>query len=152
MAVFQSDSHCITLQDMKPTPTPRKIVIEIISLLYVLLFVYAAVSKLLDFENFQVQLGQSPLLSAFASWVSWLVIIVELTIALALIIPRFRNTGLLAALSLMTMFTAYIFIILHYSSFVPCSCGGILEKMTWNIHFVFNIVFIILAAVAIVFH
>lgn len=137
---------------MKPKNKSKSIIIEIICLLYVLLFIYAAISKVLDFENFQVQLGQSPLLSAFASWVSWLVLIVELTIALALIIPRFRTIGLLCALSLMTMFTAYIFIILHYSSFVPCSCGGILEKMTWNIHLVFNIVFIVLAAVAIVFH
>lgn len=125
-------------------------IVEIICYLYVLLFVYAAVSKLLDFENFQVQLGQSPLLSAFAVGVAWLVPGTELLIALALIIPKFRSIGLLAALSLMTMFTAYIFIMLHFSSFVPCSCGGILEKMSWNVHLAFNIVFVILAAVAIV--
>lgn len=128
----------------------KMFVIEIVCLLYVLLFVYAAVSKILDFENFQVQLGQSPLLSAFASWVSWLVPLAELIITLALIIAKFRNIGLLAALSLMTMFTAYIFIILNYSSFVPCSCGGILEKMTWGVHLAFNIVFVLLAALAIV--
>lgn len=130
----------------------KSVITEIICLLYVLLFVYAAISKILDFENFQVQLGQSPLLSPFAIWVSWIVPIAELIIALALIIPKFRSIGLLAALSLMSMFTAYIFIILHYSSFVPCSCGGILEKMTWNIHLIFNVVFIVLAALAIVMH
>ncbi|MCI9844569.1 MauE/DoxX family redox-associated membrane protein [Flavobacterium pectinovorum] len=128
----------------------KSVIVEIICLLYVLLFVYAAVSKVLDFENFQVQLGQSPLLSAFAAWVSWLVPIAELIIVLVLIIPKFRSIGLLAALSLMTMFTAYIFIILNYSSFVPCSCGGILEKMTWNVHLAFNIVFVLLAVLAII--
>lgn len=130
----------------------KRYAVEVICFLYILLFVYAAVSKLLDFENFQVQLGQSPLLSPFAIWVSWIVPFAELIIALVLIIPKFRSIGLLAALSLMTMFTAYIFIILHYSSFVPCSCGGILEKMTWNIHLVFNVVFIVLAALAIAMH
>ncbi|SHM04979.1 MauE/DoxX family redox-associated membrane protein [Flavobacterium saccharophilum] len=129
----------------------RLYITEVVTLLYILLFVYAAVSKLLDFENFQVQLGQSPLLSAFASWVSWLVPIVELLIVLMLIIPTSRKKGLIASLSLMTMFTAYIFIILHYSSFVPCSCGGILEKMSWNVHLIFNIVFMILTTVAIIF-
>lgn len=129
----------------------RRIIIEIICLLYVLLFVYAAVSKLLDFERFQVQLAQSPLLSAFALWVSPLVIGIELLIAFLLVFPRTRIVALFGALSLMTMFTAYIFIILHYSSFVPCSCGGILEKMTWNAHLAFNIVFLFLALVAIVF-
>src|SRR3970040_1025074 len=49
----------------------------------------------------------------------------------------------------MVMFTAYIFIILNYSPFVPCSCGGILEKMGWKEHFIFNFVFIILAAAGI---
>lgn len=128
----------------------RYLIVEVICLLYVLLFVYAAVTKLLDFENFQVQLGQSPLLSAFAIWVSYLVPLTELIIALMLLTARFRSIALLGAFGLMTMFSAYIFIILHYSSFVPCSCGGILEKMTWNIHLVFNIVFVVLAALAIV--
>ncbi|HEX8014621.1 MAG TPA: MauE/DoxX family redox-associated membrane protein [Flavobacterium sp.] len=130
----------------------KSIMVEIVCYLYVLLFVYAAVSKILDFENFQVQLGQSPLLSAFAVGVAWLVPGTELLIALALIIPKFRSLGLLGAFTLMTMFSVYIFIILHYSSFVPCSCGGILEKMTWNVHLVFNSVFVLLAALAIVWH
>lgn len=135
---------------MKSKGSLKNIVIEVICYLYVLLFVYAAVSKLLDFENFQVQLGQSPLLSAFAVWVAWLVPLIELIIAVALIIPKFRQIGLFGTLALMTMFSVYIFIILHYSSFIPCSCGGILEKMTWNIHLVFNIVFVLLSVMAII--
>ena len=116
-----------------------------------MLFVYAAVSKLLDFENFQVQLGQSPLLSSYASYVSWMVPTLELLIAFVLFIPKLRHYGLHACLSLMSMFTAYIYIVLHYSSFVPCSCGGILEKMSWNVHLVFNLFFVGLAVLGIVF-
>lgn len=114
-----------------------------------MLFVYAAVSKLLDFENFQVQLGQSPLLSVYASFVSWIVPTLELLIAFLLFIPKLRDYGLYSCLCLMTMFTVYIYIVLHYSSFVPCSCGGILEKMSWNVHLVFNIFFVGLAVLAI---
>jgi uncharacterized membrane protein YphA (DoxX/SURF4 family) len=127
----------------------QNLFLEFICLLYILLFVYAAFSKLLDFENFQVQLGQSPLLSAFASWVSWLVPIIELILALLLFFPKWRVIALFAAFSLMVMFTAYIYIILNYSSFVPCSCGGILEKMGWTEHLLFNVVFIMLATVGI---
>lgn len=134
---------------MKLSETTKCIILNSICLLYVLLFVYAAVSKLLDFENFQVQLGQSPLLSAFAGWASWAVPIVELFIALLLAFPRFRFLGLIAAFSLMVMFTTYIILILNFSSFVPCSCGGILEKMSWTQHLVFNVVFVILAAAGI---
>ncbi|AYN03594.1 MauE/DoxX family redox-associated membrane protein [Flavobacterium sp. 140616W15] len=136
---------------MKLRAEIRNIIIEIICLLYVLLFVYAAVSKLLDFENFQVQLGQSPLLSSYAVWVSYLVPVIELLIVILLIIPKFRITGLYASLSLMTMFSVYIIIILNFSSFVPCSCGGILEKMTWKIHLVFNLFFVVLAFLALLF-
>lgn len=135
---------------MKLNGTIKSIIVETICLLYALLFMYAAASKLLDFENFQVQLGQSPLLSAFAWWVSRFVPIVELGIVVLLSIPKWRYFGLFASLGLMSMFTSYIFIVLHFSSFVPCSCGGILEKMSWNTHLVFNIVFVILAVLALV--
>ncbi|MFH6967760.1 MauE/DoxX family redox-associated membrane protein [Flavobacterium sp. FlaQc-28] len=135
---------------MNSKTNAKSVIVEIICLLYILLFVYAAASKLLDFENFKVQVGQSPLLSAFAGWVSWAVPLSELIIALMLLIPKFRNPALFASFGLMSMFTVYIFIVLHYSSFVPCSCGGILEKMSWNIHMIFNIAFLALAAGAII--
>ena len=41
-------------------PKYRSVIVQTASCLYILLFVYAAVSKLLDFENFRVQLAQSP--------------------------------------------------------------------------------------------
>ncbi|SHH16799.1 Uncharacterized membrane protein YphA, DoxX/SURF4 family [Flavobacterium frigidimaris] len=126
----------------------KSVFTEVVCLLYILLFVYASISKLLDFENFQVQLGQSPLLSAFASWISWLVPLTELMIVILLIIHKLRKIGLFACICIMTMFTAYIFIVLHFSSFVPCSCGGILEDMSWNVHLVFNIVFVLLGVSA----
>lgn len=127
----------------------KNVILEVICLLYVFLFVYAAVSKIVDFENFRIQLGQSPLLSAFASWVSILVPITELLICGLLIIPKFRFIGLLASYSLMVMFTAYIFIVLNYTSFVPCSCGGVLEKLNWTEHLIFNGVFVLMALGAI---
>ncbi|KGO85909.1 hypothetical protein Q765_13845 [Flavobacterium rivuli WB 3.3-2 = DSM 21788] len=133
---------------MKIAPPNRDYIIQIVCYLYILLFVYAAVSKLLDFENFQAQLGQSPLLSAFAGWVSWIVPVTELVLSIVLLIKPLRLIALFASYLLMVMFSAYIFIILHYSEFVPCSCGGILEKMTWQQHLAFNLVFCFLAIVA----
>lgn len=127
----------------------KSYIIESIGLLYALLFIYAAVSKILDFENFQVQIGQSPLLSVFAIWISWIVPIIELIIATIILIPRYRKLGIYAGLALMTMFTVYIYIVLHYASFIPCSCGGILEKMSWDMHLIFNLLFTLLGFTAI---
>lgn len=125
------------------------ILIILIGYLYILLFLYAATSKLFDFETFTVQLAQSPLLSAYAGFIAWAVPGIEIGIALLLIIERFRLFALYAAFTLMVMFTAYIFIILNFSDFVPCSCGGVLEKLSWTQHLIFNVVFIILAGVAV---
>jgi len=119
--------------------------VETIALLYILLFVYAAVSKLLDFKNFQVQLGQSPLLSPFANYIAWIVPVCELLIAFLIMIRKTRLIGLFSAYLLMVMFTAYIFVILNYTAFIPCSCGGILEKLGWTEHLIFNFIFILLA-------
>jgi uncharacterized membrane protein YphA (DoxX/SURF4 family) len=133
---------------MKLTATFRNKFTIIISYLFILLFVYSAVSKVLDFQNFQVQLAQSPLLTAFTTFISYAVLIVEFTIALLLSIPKTRTIALYLAFGLMFQFTLYIYIILNYSSFVPCSCGGILENMNWTEHLFFNIAFAMLAIAA----
>lgn len=133
---------------MKLNAKIKNVTIEIICLLYILLFVYAAVSKLMDFDNFQVQVAQSPLLTAFAGFISIAVIVFELFIALLLAIPRTRVIGLYFSFALMVLFSVYIYIILNYSSYIPCSCGGILENMTWTEHLIFNIAFSLLAVVA----
>lgn len=120
-----------------------------ISYFFILLFVYASVSKISDFENFQVQIGQSPLLSSYAGIVSYSVIIAELLIAFLLIFPQYRIIGSYGSLGIMTSFTIYIYLILNYSEFIPCSCGGILEKLGWEEHLIFNICCVIAATVSI---
>jgi uncharacterized membrane protein YphA (DoxX/SURF4 family) len=129
-----------------------KIFIEIVALLHIALFIYAAASKLLDYENFLIQLGQSPLLSAFTGWISWGVPVLEILIAVALAVPVARLLGLVASFLLMIMFSAYIFTVLHFSNYVPCGCGGILEDMKWEDHLLFNLAFVLLSAAAIVVH
>jgi uncharacterized membrane protein YphA (DoxX/SURF4 family) len=112
---------------------------------FALLFIYASINKILDFENFQVQLAQSPLLSAFAGFISYAVIIAELIIATLLFIKGTRLIGLYLSLGIMVSFTVYIYLILNYSDFVPCSCGGILEKLGWTEHMIFNILCVLFA-------
>ena len=128
----------------------RSFFIQTTCYLYVLLFVYTAISKLLDFENFQVQLAQSPLLSAYAGLIAPAVISTELLIVLLLSFKATRLIGMYGSFYLMIAFTVYIYLILNYSDFVPCSCGGIIEQLSWREHLVFNITFASLALYAIV--
>jgi hypothetical protein len=128
----------------------RQAVVPVVCYLYILLFVYAAISKLLDFENFRVQLAQSPLLSAWAGLIAPVVIATELLLSMLLCFKTSRLTGLYGSLFLMIAFTVYIYIILNYSDFVPCSCGGIIEKLGWTEHMIFNIAFALMALLAVV--
>lgn len=128
----------------------KELILEVLSSLFILLFTYAAISKLMDFENFQIQLGQSPILNVFAVWISFLVPITELFIVVLFLGSKFRLMAFYSSLVLMSLFSAYIYIVLRYSSYVPCSCGGLLEKMSWETHLIFNLAFVFLAVVAIV--
>ncbi|WP_291076712.1 DoxX family protein [Empedobacter sp. UBA6322] len=121
----------------------------LICYLFIVLFVYAAVSKLIDFETFQTQLGQSPLLASYAIPISYIVITIELVTAVLLMFDRFRIIALQISLLLMVMFTTYIVIILNFTAFTPCSCGGVLEKLGWTEHLIFNGVFVGLALIGI---
>lgn len=127
----------------------RKITVNIVVFLCILLLVYAAVSKLLDYEKFTVQLGQSPMLTKYAETFVWFVPLVELIISALLIIPKARIIGLYAAFSLMTMFTTYIILASRFNDFVPCSCGGVIQNMSWEQHLLFNAAFLFLILIGI---
>lgn len=130
----------------------RKIVVDIVVFLCILLFVYAALTKLLDYQKFAIQLGQSPMLTHYARLLVWVVPGVEVLISVLLIFQRSRITGLYAAFGLMTMFTTYIIIASRFSDYVPCSCGGIIQNMSWTQHLLFNLAFLFLITVAILLH
>ena len=116
----------------------KNAIVEIISALFVFLFIYAALSKLLEFDKFKYQLSQSPFITNISWFVVWAIPLGEILIAISLIIKRTRVAGLYLSFFLMLLFTGYIFIMLKYSSYLPCSCGGVLSRMSWKQHFVFN--------------
>lgn len=120
-----------------------------ISAILILLFVYAAVSKLIDFPKFKTDLGKSPILTAYAGWFAIIVPSLEIIISLLIAFEKFQLLGLYVFFSLMVMFTTYIVIILNFSDYVPCSCGGVLQNMSWGQHLIFNVSFTILSIIAI---
>lgn len=128
--------------------TKRTRITTFISIFFILLFCYAAISKIMDFEKFQIQMTESPLLSAFAGFLPYVLIISEFIIAGLLCYRITQNAGLLASFILMLFFTGYIAHMLLTSENLPCSCGGILEKMSWTQHLYFNIGCAVLAAIA----
>ncbi|MDC6390495.1 hypothetical protein PP182_17530 [Maribacter sp. PR1] len=120
-----------------------------IKMLFVVLFLYTATSKFLDFQDFKVQIGKSPVLSLTADWLVWVVPLSELLVSAMLLVPRFHFLSLYASLVLMVGFTTYIILILYFTENIPCSCGGILESLGWEEHLIFNLSFVLMAVFAI---
>ncbi|MGN6196180.1 MAG: MauE/DoxX family redox-associated membrane protein [Ginsengibacter sp.] len=129
----------------------QKITIEIICSLLVLLFVYAAVGKLLEYDTFKIQLINSPFLKPFAAIIVWLIPGAELFIAVMLTVMQTRKVALYATLILLVIFTLYITGMLLFAIHLPCSCGGIIQHLSWKQHLLFNLFFMVLAVIGIGF-
>jgi uncharacterized membrane protein YphA (DoxX/SURF4 family) len=123
----------------------KSTIVEIISILFVILFLYTGISKLMEYGVFKEQIADSPILKPFASFIAWSLPLTEFLVSILLIIPRWRLKGLYASLVLMIAFTLYIGAIMIFNKELPCSCGGIISLLSWKEHLVFNSVFIGLA-------
>lgn len=127
----------------------KSLLVEIIALFFVILFLYTGVAKLLDFAVFKAQLEESPVLEPVAPLVAWGLPLVEFIVCVLLFFPKWRLKGLYAAFGLMVIFTGYVITLLTTSTELPCSCGGIIEELSWQGHLVFNSSMILLSFAAI---
>lgn len=141
-------NHCLKYQQK----IKKAILIpDIICGLLILLFAYTAFSKLLAFEKFRSVLKEAPFIANYATVIAVLIPAVELTIVLLLLLPRTRKTGLVAATSLLMLFTVYLAFMILTDPNLPCSCGGVIQQLSWKQHIAFNIFFIALGILAIYF-
>jgi len=129
----------------------QKVALEGIVALLILLFLYASVSKILDFDRFIGEMNNQPFPNSWTPFLVWAIPSLEIAIALALMIERTRMAGLIASLVLMTLFTLYTgSVLLHFFAYVPCSCGGVIRKLSWPQHMVFNLFFVALSIIGII--
>lgn len=122
----------------------KKNTVTIICALFVFLFVYTAINKVIEFQSFTHVLMQLPLIGNYASTVALIVPVTECVVAALLLSPYSQKVGLYASLVLMVLFTGYIAYLIAFEKHLPCSCGGVISYMSWRQHLVFNLVWIIL--------
>lgn len=125
--------------------------LECISALLILLFLYASVSKFLDFKTFFKEMNNQPLPNSWTPFLVWFIPCSEILISVALIFERTRLLGLYGSLVLMGLFTIYAILILsHVFPYVPCSCGGVIKRLTWRQHLVLNLFFVTLSIIGVI--
>lgn len=126
-------------------------VLETIIVLYIILFLYTGISKLIDYSVFKEQIATSPLLAPISKGIALSIPWIEFLVVILLIIPKWRLKGLYSSLGLMIAFTIYIVGILLFNKELPCSCGGVISELSWTQHIIFNSVFIAMGIIGILF-
>jgi hypothetical protein len=127
----------------------RRIYIEVVSFLTILLFLYTAISKLADYSVYKDQIALSPILEPFSGMLGWTLPLLEIATAIVLFFPRWRLVGLYVACGLMVAFSIYIVALFTIDDKLPCSCGGIIELLSWKQHLILNIGLVLLQVMAI---
>lgn len=128
----------------------KLVIIDIITALVILLFLYASFSKIFDLWYFKYDLAKQPFPKWLQNILIWAIPFSEIFIAGLLMVKRTRGLGLYFALLLMLLFTGYTAaILLHFFSFVPCGCGGVIRMLSWPQHLVFNLFFVAIIATGI---
>jgi hypothetical protein len=117
--------------------------------LLVLLWSYTALQKLVGFHRFVVTLRSTsiPLLPYSAG----ALLVLELGIVILLLFSRTQRWGALLSTVLLLCFSVYIGCMLAFQSHLPCSCGGVLENMSWPQHLVFNLFFLVLSILVLLY-
>lgn len=121
----------------------RKMIVEVIAFLLMLLFLYASVSKWLAFKTFIGDINNQPFPNWLTPWITYLLPPIEVLIVLALMFEKTRTAGLYASLILMSAFSVYsAAVLLKFFDYIPCSCGGIIKNLTWRENLILNLFFV----------
>ena len=130
--------------------TSTEILRDTIAALFVILFAYTDISKIIDLETFEWQMLNQPLPRWINRILIWFIPTVEIIIVFLLVFKRTQWYGLASSALLMIAFTIYVAaVVLHFFDRVPCSCGGVLRSMSWEGHLVFNLFFTVLSGVGV---
>ncbi|HEY0299164.1 MAG TPA: helix-turn-helix transcriptional regulator [Arachidicoccus sp.] len=123
----------------------RLLISSLINTLLIILWAYAALSKLSEYCVFTDQLKRQPLPLWSTGILSWALPLVEFATSVLIYCQRTRMTALIISSLLMTAFTLYVLFALSGAfGDIPCSCALLVSSLRWQGHLVFNIFFSVL--------
>lgn len=128
----------------------RKNIVDVLISLFVLLFIYTAANKLINFEYNVRSMHNQPLVTWLVEILIYAVPISEILIVILLILNKTKLLGLYLFTAMMFIFSGYVALVLsNYYDRVPCSCGGLMKELGWKSHLALNITFSLLGLLAI---
>lgn len=106
------------------------------------LFLYSAVNKTLKFDGFVNELDKSIFFGNLNTTLMAAVIVaLEYVIPALLFFNSSSKLGYMLSFFLLAIFTIYIVLLFKFSPYLPCSCGGLIESLSWSQHLLFNLIF-----------
>jgi hypothetical protein len=123
--------------------------VEIISSMFILLFLYSAINNIFQIQPGVEVLQFVPLFGISPETIIWSSSAMEFLVALLLFFPRTRKAGFIASLVLIAVFTLYIIYLIKFDPRLLCSCGAIILQLTLKQHLLLNVVLMILALIGI---
>lgn len=128
----------------------RTVVIEVISCLLIILFIYTGFSKYLNFDVFISDMQKQPFPNWLSKFIIWTLPGFEIVLGVLLLSDKTRLIGLWTSFFMMGVFTLYTgAAVLRLFDNVPCGCGGMIRTLSWKQHLLFNAFFTIISFIAI---
>lgn len=142
------DSAISGIKSIRLSNSAKEIAVFVICLICMFLFLFSAYEKLVEHQRFYKGLSSVTIIGSRAGIISYAVPIFEIITSMLLIIPQTHKQGLYGFVSLMVLFTIYIFGMWLWAPNLPCHCNLIIENLSWGQHIWFNLAFIALAIAA----
>lgn len=113
------------------------------------LFAMGAGGKLFRFGMYYSYMQESHIIRPgwLAAIVAVVLIGVELAVSALLAWPSSRKAGIIAGISLLPFHTYYVYFVLHWASFQPCSCLAVLP-IGWEGHYWLNAIVLLVGVAA----
>lgn len=127
----------------------KLVLLETISILIIALFGLTAIDKAIRFGRFLSELSKSPFLMDYALVVAVGTPLIEVLVVIMLLMDKWRLKALYISVFLMSLFTAYIYMLVNYSYFTSCLCSAAIESLSWQQHLIFNMVFLAFALIGV---
>lgn len=117
--------------------------LQLCAMLLASMFFYAALVKLMDYELAQASMRKQVFPLPVADVLSWLIPALEILTVVLLLFHPLQQVGLWSSFILLSAFTLYIIFAMNgVFGDRPCSCGGILQHLSYPWHIVFNLLFL----------
>jgi hypothetical protein len=114
------------------------------------LYLYSSLVKILNLNGFHNTLLKSPMFdSALAGILVYTVPIWEILICGLIVNSKTYLLGYFASFFTMVCFTIYLTLIYTQFPLTPCSCGGVINSLSYEWHIALNLFFASLSIVAI---